>query len=218
MHLQDYINNSIKPLHLKDSIYMALEILNDFHNSHIPVIKDNIYLGVLSENEAGSYKPEKSIEDIKHELEHFYVNENADWLLVLESLVKNNSDFMPVINEKGEYLGYYELSDIITFFNRIPFLNEHGAIIKIKKESVDYSFSEISQIIETNDLKPLGIFISDSDGGFTEITLKINSSDTNSLLQTFRRYEYEVISDSYDDKFLEDLKERSEYLLKYLNL
>jgi predicted transcriptional regulator len=218
MHLQDYINNSIKPLHLKDSIYMAQETLNDFHNSHIPVIKDNIYLGVLSENEAGSYKPEKSIEDIKHELEHFYVNENADWLLVLESLVKNNSDFMPVINEKGEYLGYYELSDIITFFNRIPFLNEHGAIIKIKKESADYSFSEISQIIETNNLKPLGIFISDSEGAFTEITLKINSSDTNSLLQTFRRYDYEVVSDSNDDKYLEDLKERSDYLIKYLNL
>ncbi|NNK82694.1 MAG: acetoin utilization protein acuB, partial [Flavobacteriaceae bacterium] len=34
----------------------------------------------------------------------------------------------------------------------------------------------------------------------------------------FRRYSYNIVSGHEDDSFLEDLKERSDYLNKYLNM
>ena len=51
-----------------------------------------------------------------------------------------------------------------------------------------------------------------------EITVKISQSGLNDIIQTFRRYEYEIISEHQEDSYLNSLKERSDYLDKYLNI
>ncbi len=81
-----------------------------------------------------------------------------------------------------------------------------------------YSFSEISQIVESNDAKILGAFISKMDGDVVQVTLKIGDSGLNDVIQTFRRYSYNVISGHEEDTYIENLKERSDYLNKYLNM
>lgn len=83
---------------------------------------------------------------------------------------------MPVLNEKSEYIGYYELLDIIGLFNQTPFLNEPGGILLIEKGLKDYSFSEISQIVESNNGKLLGAFISEMNENQVQITLKVGNA------------------------------------------
>lgn len=39
-----------------------------------------------------------------------------------------------------------------------------------------------------------------------------------SAIQTFRRYNYEIISEHQEDTYITNLKERSDYLDKYLNM
>jgi hypothetical protein len=51
-----------------------------------------------------------------------------------------------------------------------------------------------------------------------QATIKINSEDINEIIQTFRRYNYNVISEHKDDFYLQDLKDRSDYLQKYLDM
>jgi len=48
--------------------------------------------------------------------------------------------------------------------------------------------------------------------------LKFDAPDINKIFQAFRRYNYKVLSDHQEDFYLEDLKERSIYLQKYLNI
>ena len=103
-------------------------------------------------------------------------------------------------------------------FNDAPFLYESGAVIVLEKGTSDYSFSEIAQIIESNDCKVYGCFVSNYRDHVTEITVKISPANINSVLQTFRRYSYEVVSAAEDDSYLDALKERSDYLDKYLNI
>jgi len=49
-------------------------------------------------------------------------------------------------------------------------------------------------------------------------TVKFGDGDFNAIIQTFRRYSYDIVSDHYDDVFLSNLKERSRYFDKYLNM
>jgi len=42
--------------------------------------------------------------------------------------------------------------------------------------------------------------------------------EINEVIQSFRRYNYKVITEHKDDYFLETLKERSDYLRKYLSI
>src|SRR5690606_37965904 len=97
-------------------------------------------------------------------------------------------------------------------------LKEEGGILVVEKDVTQYSFSQISQIVESNNGKILGIFISNIANGKAEITIKISQSEMNVIIQTFRRYEYEIISEHQEDSYLNSLKERSDYLDKYLNI
>ena len=123
-----------------------------------------------------------------------------------------------VLDDQDNYLGYYELTDIISIFNETPFVGEPGGIITVAKGMSDYSFSEISQIVESNDAKLLGAFVSSIENDIVQITLKINNSTFSEIIQTFRRYKYNIISAHEEDNYLESLKDRSNYLNKYLNI
>ena len=92
-----------------------------------------------------------------------------------------------------------------------------GGIIVIEKGQNDFSFSEVSQIVESNNAKLLGAFISKVEKDVVQITLKISYVGLNDILQSFRRYSYNIVSGHDDDQFLNNLKDRSDYLNKYLN-
>jgi hypothetical protein len=158
------------------------------------------------------------VTDYRFTLEGFFARTNTIWLDVLEVFAKNHTNLIPVLDENNVYVGYYEIEDILKFFHETPFLKEPGSIIVVKKPILDYSMSQITQIVESNNGKLLGLFISEADVESVEVTLKITLGAMNEIIQTFRRYDYEIISEHQEDSYISNLKERSEYLDKYLNI
>ncbi len=219
MNLSNYIINDIKPLTLNDSVRDLQLLFNQLTYSHIP-IKNNedVYLGCISETDVHCFESTERISEITYSAEGFFVRENTNWLDILEAFAQNSTNIMPVLNESNNYLGYYELKDIIGLFNETPFFSEAGGILIVEKGLNDYSFSEISQIVESNDGKLLGAFISKMENDVVQITLKIGNTGLNDIMQTFRRYSYNVVSGHEEDSYIESLKERSDYLNKYLNM
>jgi Mg/Co/Ni transporter MgtE len=215
---QHYIINDIKPFDISSKIKEIQNVFNQLTYSHVPVKKDGAYVGCINETDAYCFESEKVLTDYQYALEPFFVREDTNWLDILEAFALNSSNIMPVLDATGKYLGYYELSDIMNLFNDTPFLNEAGGIIVVEKGIHDYSFSEICQIIESNNAKILGVFISKMESDLMQATIKIGHTGMNEIVQTFRRYSYNVISNHEEDKFLEDLKKRSNYLDKYLNM
>ena len=219
MNLPDYIINDIKPLGIADDVKDLQLLFNQLTYSHIPVKDEaNIYLGCISETDAHCFDSEKQLKAYSYAIEGFFVREATNWLDVLEAFAQNTTNIMPVLDSKNSYLGYYELNDIIGLFNETPFFSEIGGILIVEKGLNDYSFSEVSQIVESNDGKLLGAFISKIENDVAQITLKIGNSGLNDIMQTFRRYSYNIVSGHEEDSYLESLKERSDYLNKYLNM
>jgi hypothetical protein len=141
-----------------------------------------------------------------------------NWFDVLEEFSKNHTNILPVLDDKNNYLGFYELEDVLHFFNETTFVKENGSTIIVEKETTDVAFSQICQIVESNNAQLLGVFISNNSATKTEITLKISQNNFNEIIQTFRRYNYRILSEHQEDSYLADLKERSDYLNKYLNI
>tara|TARA_Y100000815_G_scaffold7086_1_gene6625 strand:- start:13219 stop:13875 length:657 start_codon:yes stop_codon:yes gene_type:complete len=215
---QSYIINDIQPFDIQEKLSEVKNAFNQLTYSHVPVTKGKEYVGCISETDAHCFDSKKALEDYSYALEPFFVSLQTNWLDILEAFALQSSNIMPVLNDKNEYLGYYELSDIMSLFNDTPFLNEAGGIIVVEKGSREYSFSEICQIVETNDAKILGVFISKIENDITQATIKIGHSGMNAIVQTFRRYGYNVVSEHHEDLMQEELKERSQYLDKYLNI
>jgi Mg/Co/Ni transporter MgtE len=218
METKNYIINDVEPLDISSKIKEAQTVFNQLTYSHIPVMRDGDYIGCVSENDAYCFDNDKMLSDFQYALEPFHVLENTNWLDVLEAFAIHNCNIMPVLGENNRYLGYFELGDIMSLFHNTPFLNEAGGIIVLEKGIQEYSFSEVCQIVESNGSRVFGIFISKMKEDTVELTLKIGQSSMNSIVQSFRRYNYTVVSHHEEDKFLEDLKERSKYLDKYLNI
>lgn len=218
MDIENYIINDVKPLDISSQVKEVQMVFNQLTYTHIPVEKDGDYIGCVSENDAYCFENDKLLSDFQYALEPFHVLQDTNWLDVLEAFAVHNCNIMPVLGENNLYLGYYELGDIMSIFNNTPFLNEPGGIIVVEKGLQDYSFGEVCQIVESNGTRIFGIFISKITEDSVEITLKIGQSGMNSIVQTFRRYNYIIVSHHEEDKFIEDLKERSKYLDKYLNI
>ena len=218
MNTQQYIINDITPFDLTTKVSEVQNAFNQLTYSHIPVTKDGVFEGAISENDIHCYVADKTLEAYQYSLESFHVKQHTNWLDILEAFALNNSTIMPVLTDNYKYLGYYELSDIMNIFNDTPFLGEAGGIIVIEKGTADYSFSEICQIVESNDAKILGVFISKMENDITQITIKVGHTGINAIVQTFRRYNYNVVSNHQEDRFIEDLKKRSQYLEKYLKM
>ena len=216
--ITEYITNDLKAIDSFDSIAAVQYFFNDLHFSHFPVLEKGVYIGSIAAEDIETFDSDKKIVDYRFTLEGFFTKTDTIWLDVLEVFAKNHTNLVPVLDENNSYVGYYEIEDIMKFFHETPFLQEPGGIIVIRKGVLDYSMSQITQIVESNNGKLLGLFISEATADSVEITLKITLGAMNEIIQTFRRYNYEIISEHQEDNYINNLKERSDYLDKYLNI
>ena len=216
--ISNYITNDYKAIDSQESILDVQDFFIDSNFSHFPIIENEVYIGTIASHDIETFDNKKQVFDYRYSLESFFVRSSMIWLDVLEVFAKNNSNIVPVLDADNSYLGYYELNDILSFFHETPFLKESGDIIIVKKRVADYSLSQITQIVESNNGKLLGLFLSDSNLTDVQVTLKINIGPLNDIIQTFRRYDYEIISEHFEDNYINTLKDRSDYLDKYLNI
>jgi len=218
MHIQNLIVANTPVFKTEDSLKKVTRFFKDSTFSHVAVIEKGMFLGVLSGNDVENFEEDKKIEDYRYNLEAFFVRKDTNWLDVLETFARNEANLIPVLDDEESVIGYYDLTDVVSVFIDTPFFTEPGGIIVVAKGIKDYSFSEIAQIVESNNAKLIGGFITDIRNDVIQITVKISSTNLNDVLQTFRRYNYNILFGNNDDQFLEDLKQRSDYLDKYLNV
>ena len=124
--ITDYINNDYKPLQVDDSIGSVQDFFAEATFTHFPVVEERIYVGSINAEDAETYDFDKKISDYRFNLEGFFVRTTMVWLDVLEIFAQNQSNILPVLTPENEYVGYYEIQDIIRFFNDTPFLKENG--------------------------------------------------------------------------------------------
>uniref|UniRef100_UPI0030DB078A CBS domain-containing protein n=1 Tax=Maribacter arcticus TaxID=561365 RepID=UPI0030DB078A len=218
MHIQEHIITTIPVFEIKDTFEKVLDFFQDTTYSHVAVVEEGRFLGVFSGNDAETLLPDTKIEEFRYELQSFFVRGETNWLDILEAFARNEANLLPILNEKEEVVGYYDLTDIVTVFIDTPFFTDPGSILVVATGIKDYSFSQIAQIVESNNAKLIGGFITDTQNDIIQVTLKITTDNYNKVVQTFRRYNYHILFGNSDDQFLEDLKERSDYLDKYLNV
>lgn len=216
--LSEYINNDFKPIESSENIANVQDFFAEINFSHFPIFEDSVYIGSIAADDVENFDSDKKVLNYRYALEGFFARTNMIWIDVMEIFSRNHTNIMPVLDENNAYAGYYEINDVIKFFTETPFLKELGNVIIIEKPAADYSMAQITQIIESNNGKLLGAFISNSTIDKIQITVKISLGTINEILQTFRRYDYEILSNHQEDNYLANLKERSDYLDKYLNI
>lgn len=220
MLAKQLITESIIPLKTSDTGKDALNLMNEYKVSHLPIVNNIDFLGLISEADINNLNNTKApLGNHLLSLTHPFVTEYQHIFEVIKLIASLKLTLVPVLNDKNHYLGVITLNNLVDYFSKIIAVQNPGGIIVLEINYNDYVLTEIAQIIESNDAKILSLYVtSHPDSTKMELTLKINKIDIHSILQTFNRYNY-IIKASYSegDDF-DDLQERYESLMKYLNI
>jgi CBS domain-containing protein len=213
------ILKDIKAFTHQTRIIEVKEMFQETTFSHFPVVDDGLLIGLIAAADVQIMENnEKCLGDFNHLLTTFYALEKNNLLEIFNVFAANETNVVPVVNNQREYLGYFELINVLHIYNDTPFIHHHGEVILVEKEARDYSFSQICQIIESNNGKLLGIFVADSNSATVKVLIKFTAQEVNEVFRALRRYNYIILTSHDSDLYLEELQERSNYLQKFLDI
>lgn len=187
--------------------------------SHFPVFDKGLFIGLFSEEDIQTFESESTkLSHYKDLLQTFSATQNTALLDLIKLFATHDTNIIPIVNEDMYYQGYYDLKDILSVFASTPFLAaEHDSVL-LESLATDFSMSKIAHLVEATGGQLLGCYVSERKNDKIQATLKIECQDINEVIQTFRRYDFTVLSNHNSDVYLEDIKNRSEYLQKYLEM
>jgi CBS domain-containing protein len=218
---KDLISETVPPLKTSDLGQTALNWMEIFRISHLPIVNNQDFLGLISDADIYDMnQPEEPIGNHALTLLKPYVTAEQHLFEVIGLAARLKLTVVPVLDEKNHYKGVITTNDLVRYIAGISSLDQPGGIIVLELIERDYSLSQIAQIVESNNVKVLSIYITSSpESTRLEVTIKVNTTDLLSVIKTFERYNYDVktwvTSDDSMDRFY---SERFDLLMKYLNI
>jgi acetoin utilization protein AcuB len=220
MLARELISDVVTALKTSDSGTSALSWMEVFRVKHLPIVNHREFLGLISDSDIYDLNdPDEPVGNHNLSLQKPYVNEDQHIYEVIELLARMELTLVPVLNEQKQYLGVITMEELTRKFAHLSALQQPGGIIELEMIQHDYSLSEISQIVESNNGRILSLYVASSDDDSRlRVTLKINLTDLTSILETLNRYNYTVVSSHMNNEDLDDFyQDRFDTFLKYLN-
>ncbi len=218
MRAAELITEEIPPLTHKDTGEKALRWMDELKVSHLPVLKNGNFVGVLSESDVlDKMDLDETLDKLFDHLPRPYVFENAHIYEVLAKIAEHKISVLPILDNSEKYLGCTSVYHLLTVIANTGSIREIGGIIVLEMNSADYSMAQIAQIVESNNARILSSYIMSSpDSTMVEVTLKINQVELSSVIRTFERYDYVVKASFQKSDIDSDLQQRYDSLMNFL--
>ncbi|MDE5418077.1 CBS domain-containing protein [Labilibaculum sp. DW002] len=221
MIAKDLISDVVPVLRESDTGLQALNWMEIFKVSHLPIVRGDQFIGLLSDNDIYDLNQvEEPIGKQKLSLFSPFVTQDQHIYDVIEKVSHLKLTVIPVLLEDETYLGLITLSDLMQYVDNVFAVSEPGGVIVLELNSIDYSLSEIAQIVEGNDAKILSLYVkSSTDSRKIELTIKVNRTNLTSIIQTFLRYDY-TIKTTYvrEDDMKDFMEDRYNSFMRFLNI
>lgn len=221
MVANDLISEIIPSLKTSDTGQTALNWMEIFRISHLPIVNNQDFLGLISDTDIYDMnQPEEPIGNHELTLLKPFVNDNQHLFEVIGLAARLKLTVVPVLDNHGHYRGVVTTNDLVSHIASISSMDQPGGIIVLEMVERDYSLTQIAQIVESNNIKVLSLYItSPSESTRLEVTLKVNTTDLLALIRTFERYNYDVKTwVTTNDSIERFYSERFDLLMKYLNM
>ena len=220
MLTRELLTQTLPHLKLSDKIYQALQQMSDNNVTHLPVIEDEKFIGLVSEDMLLNAEDDSAeLSELQHAFINISVKENEHFLTVIQETVENDLSLMPVVNDENELLGSVTKSELLKNASEFMSLNEPGGLIVLEMNSNQYSFNEISKLVETNDAQITQLNTSnDAETGIMQVTLRINKPEVSDIVATLQRYEYTVKYFFGEELYANELRSNYDNLMNYLKI
>ncbi|MCE2770767.1 MAG: CBS domain-containing protein [Saprospiraceae bacterium] len=213
-----FIDPSIVPLKISDSVAVAIDFFKEFSVRQLPVVQDNICIGILSLDEIEEELADIPVLDFIN-LSYSFASTYDHIYEVMRAISEQSVTLFPIIDENNNYLGCITLASLFKNYVNCAAFSQPGSIVVLEMDKKNYSLAEIARIVESENKVILSSLLSsNAESDRLEITLKLNSAQIQNLLSTFERFGYNIKA-TFDEEDVKDtLKNRYESLMTYLNV
>lgn len=220
MLAEELIVDNIPPLQKSDTGETALQWMDEFKLTHLSVVENNNFLGTISESDVlGMVDLSEKIGSYMELLNPAFVTQRQHIFEVVKVVNDQKLSIIPVLDAQEKYVGSITIAQLMEIIADMPVANNPGAVIVIELNQNDYSLEPIVRIIEENNTKILGTFItSHSDSTKLQLTIKVNTVDIRSIVSALQRHEYTITYFEDSSDFNDDLKDRFDSFMNFLNI
>ncbi len=219
MLASEVISKTIYPLNPNDGMDDILTMLAMNRLKELPVVQDGHLIGIVSEETAYEMTDDQKINEILVDAKVIQVLPETHIFELISKMAQHNMTMVPVADKNEKYLGLVTQEEVFKYYAQSFAFKEPGSIIVLDIARRSYSLVEISQIVESEGAAILSCFLSDNtDIEHVNVTLKINKQNIQSIIAGFERYSYTIVASYTEQEYLDDLKERYDLLMHYLNV
>ena len=220
MFTASLINHSIPRLQLQDSVGKALRLINDYRVTHLAVIAEEKFLGIISEEDLLDVRNEKySIEVLEKYFIKAAVLDTVHFLEAVNNCVRHDTNVVPVVNAENDFMGVISTRDLLKALANFAGADEIGGLVILEMEQSQFAISEISRIVESNDCHIMHMNTTvDAASGMFRVTLHLSKREIAAVVATFERYDYDVVYFFGEQRFENEINHNYDNLMRYLNL
>jgi len=220
MIIDDFVSAGVPALLPESNIGAALDMMASQELSQLPVVAGHTYLAlvreedldalphtqkILPEGHPPTFKP--AIATRSHPVQA--------WRLAMQ----HDLEIVPVVGQDDYYLGAVPRVALMQYISENAGLDQPGGIIVLSMLRSQYSLSALSQISESEDVSITSMGMSaPDDNGRIEVLLKTNSTDLSALIASLERHDYEILHVFGAESGQDDLMNRYQLLMNYINM
>ena len=213
------INSNFPSVNLLDKLAFALQLMDEYDVLHLPVLSEEKFAGIISKDDLLDGNEKSLLATVESALQKVSVKNEEHFLTALKIISDNELSLLPVVNEQYELMGVILAKNLLHMLSRFVGNEDRGGVIVLETDKRNFSFGEISRLVETNDayITQLNTY-TEGDTGLVVITLKVNKIEISDIVATFQRYEYSVRYFFGEEVYANELKENYNHLISYLNM
>ena len=221
MTIAEIINHDLPILKPTDTVEKALNWMQENRIGQLVVVDAGKYAGIVSEEILIDCDEAMELTDVRLQFSEITL---FDYQHIYESLgliSTYNLQIIGVLDEEGIFIGIITASEVYIKFGELLGSQERGAVLVISIKNRDYSFAEISRLVESDNAKILSSYFTGNtylNDESASLTLKINRESITSIVATLERFGY-VVEASYAHEPVDSIEqERYNMLMKYLSV
>lgn len=217
---KELISSALPVLSPNDTILHAQQLLADYHLMQLPVVSDDKYLGLISEDDVlNAANDQQKLQHFEPQFSRLAVHANKHFVEAVQLCNDYGLSVIPVVDKEMDWIGAIAARDLLKYLGRMTGTDEPGGLIVLELDKAGFSFSEICKLVETNDaqITQLNTFY-DNQLQLLYVTIKINKFEISDIVATFQRYEYTVKHYFGEELYENELRTNYDHLMNYLNM
>jgi len=220
MYIGEILDHNYFDVNSSLTIEAALEKMNEIHIPQLVVRSKNDFLGIITEDDLlGADDEIKPLSSLAISFRFLYLYEYQHIYDALQYMSAQHLQLLPILNKENQYVGSVTLQKLTSSINNTLGNQNTGAIIILELGKNDVSFSHVAHIFESENVRILSTAIRDiPDTTKIEMTIKVDKQNISALVASLWRFDYVVKATFNDGSQDNDIKERYDILMNYLNL